>query len=480
MLFPLGDYAAKSPPLSAAGRVKQKSAPTPGRREPRPAEERRSLLFHGVADLFCLLSGDSPLMLFLDDLQYVDEASLEVLCRLLERADGRVLVYAAVQTEALEREKDPPLPLARLAPLLRQASRFQRVGLAVLTASQVGRMVTEILQRHTPAPEFMERLSEASRGIPLFVEETLKALINEGALRTVDGTWDLEAVEPTLAASLEEVIRGRLDALDQELHQMIAKAAVVGPHVDLELLAGVLGKDAGETQHLVDRGKKERVFEEMGVMSDEDEVHFLSQCFQQIVYDGLDPGDRRRTHRTVGEVTERLAGERAAEVLGPLAYHFERSDDPAKAELYRQRAQALAGELFSAAEVARELSLTVDAAESGPRLDVASWPLADRVLRGVAVAVKNMRVYPAGSRLVEEGVAAVGAALLDLLARVESLTLGVPVTAADLRRALERHVLQHMGHAVQFLGLVARAAADPDAERRRFHLGHRIHGDRPG
>ena len=205
---------------------------------------------------------------------------------------------------------------------------------------------------------------------------------------------------------------------------MIAKAAVVGPHVDLALLAGVLGKDPGETQHLVDKGRQERVFEELGAMSDEEEVRFLSQCFQQIVYDGLDPVDRRRTHRTVGEVTERLAGDQVQQVLGPLAYHFERSDDPVKGELYRQRAQELSGQLFSAAEIAREFSLKVGAGAGGPQLDAQTWPLADRVLRGVTVAVKNMRVYPASSKLVQDGVAAVCATLLELLTRIDTLALG--------------------------------------------------------
>ena len=399
-------------------------APPGGPRESPSQEERRSLLFHGVADLLCLLTADAPLVLFLDDLKFVDQASLEVLCRLLDRQDGRVIVYAAAQSEVLGQDKDPPLALVRLSGLLREAPNFHRLGLSVLTPEQVSRMVTEILQRHTASPDFFDRLFEASKGIPLFVEETLKALINEGALRAADGTWNLEAVEPALPASLEEAIRGRLEALDQELHQVIAKAAVVGPHVDLALLAGVLGKDPGETQHLVDRGKQERVFEELGAMSDEEEVRFLSQCFQQIVYDGLDPVDRRRTHRTVGEVTERLAGDQVQQVLGPLAYHFERSDDPVKGELYRQRAQELSGQLFSAEEIAREFSLKVGAGAGGPPLDAQTWPLADRVLRGVVMAVKNMRVYPASSKLVQDGVSAVGATLLELLTRIETLTLG--------------------------------------------------------
>lgn len=441
-------------------------APPGGPRESPSAEERRSLLFHGVADLVCLLSADAPLVLFLDDLQFVDEASLEVLCRLLDRQDGRVIVYAAAQSEALEREQDIPLPLVRLSGLLRQAPNFHRLGLSALPAEQVGRMVTEILQRHTPSPDFFDRLYEASKGIPLFVEETLKALINEGALQAADGIWNLQAVEPAMPASLEGAIRGRLEALDQELHQVIAKAAVVGLHVDLALLAGVLGKDPGETQHLVDKGRKERVFEELGAMSDEEEVRFLSQCFQQIVYDGLDPVDRRRTHRTVGEVTERLAGGQVEQVLGPLAYHFERSDDPVKGELYRQRAQELSGQLFSAAEIAREFSLKVGAGGGGPQLDAQTWPLADRVLRGVAVAVKNMRVYPASSKLVQDGVSAVGATLLDLLTRIDTLTLGE-----------EGKGLQINGQPVEHKGLLPaaqdllRVFADHDIRQCTFERG---------
>lgn len=426
-------------------------------REPLTPEERRSLLFHGVGDLLCLLSAESPLLLLLDDLQFVDEATLEALYRLLDREEGRVVVYAAVQTEALARAEGAPLPLARIAALLRQSAGFQQVGLGRMTPTQVGRMVTEILEEHTPSPPFFERLYDASRGIPLFVEEALKGLITKGALRRVDGLWDLDTVEPAeIPATLEEAIGRGLEALDEEIHTMIQKAAVVGPHVDLALLAGVLGKNPGETLELVDRGKRRRVFEEPGVLADEEEVRFLSQCFQQIVYSRLEQGDRRRTHRRVGEVAEQLAGDQLEQLLGPLAYHFERSDDPVRGELYGRRVQTLSSELFSAAEIASELSLKVGAGDGGPPLDAETWPLAERVLRALSVAVKNMRVYPAGSQLVTEGVTGVIQALSDVLKRVEALTFaeesqtlhinGAPVeargllpTAQDLLRIYAEH-----------------------------------------
>ncbi|MGH7262944.1 MAG: diguanylate cyclase, partial [Candidatus Rokuibacteriota bacterium] len=421
------------PPLAAAG-----EAP-----DPLSPEDRRSLLFHGMGDLLCLLSDKAPL-LFLDDLQFADEASLEVLYRLLDRDEGRLVVYAAAQSEALGQKEGTPLPLVRLFTLLQKSPNFLRLTLGSLSLESVSQMVTEILDRHTPSPAFVQRLYEASEGIPLFVEETLKGLITKGALGASDGVWSLDAVEPAaVPASLDAAVLGEWEALDREIHTMISKAAVVGPHVDVALLAGVLGKNQGETQQLVEQGKKRRIFEETGALGDDDEVRFLSQCFQQIVYSHLDHDNRRQTHRVVGEVTERLAGPQVDRVLGPLAYHFERSDNPAKGEFYRRRVQELSGQLFSAAEISRELSLKLEADETAPPLDERTWLLADRFVRALTAAVKNMRVYPAGSQLVAQGVAGVTATLLELLKQVETVTF-----------AEESQTLQINGEPVESTGLL--------------------------
>lgn len=447
------------PTLTELGTIIPELATADGPRESLTAEERRSLLFHGMGDLLCLLSERAPLILFLDDIHFVDDASLEVLYRLLDRDDGGVVVYGAGRSEALTQQEAPP-PLLRLFALLRQSPNFSNVSLATLAPQDVKQMLAAILERHTPSPAFLQHLFEASGGIPLFVEETLKGLIAKGILKAAEGTWDLDAVNlAEIPASLEAAVLGGLEALDQETHAMIWKAAVVGPHVDLTLLAGVLGKDPGETQQLVDRGKKQRVFEEPGPLSDEEEVRFLNQCFQQIVYTGLGQDDRRRTHRVVGEVAERLAGPQVEAVLGPLAYHFERSDDTAKAEFYSRRVQEVSTQLFSADEVERELSLKVGAQDSQFQLDEQTFPLAERFLRTLTVAVKNMRLYPEGSQLVAESVAAATTTLLDLLGQVEAVTFaeegqallanGQPLERKGLHQVVEEVLQVYTDHGIR-------------------------------
>lgn len=447
------------PTLTELGTIIPGLAIADGARESLTAEERRSLLFHGMGDLLCLLSEQAPLILFLDDIHFVDDASLEVLYRLLDRDDGGVVVYGAGRSDAIT-QQEAPSPRLRLFALLRQSPNFSNVSLATLAPQDVKQMLAAILERHTTSPAFLQHLCEASGGIPLFVEETLKGLIAKGVLKAAEGNWDLDAVNlAEIPASLEAAVLGGLEALDQETHAMIWKAAVVGPHVDLTLLAGVLGKDPGETQQLVDRGKKQRVFEEPGPLSDEDEIRFLSQCFQQIVYTGIGQDDRRHTHRVVGEVAERLAGPQVETVLGPLAYHFERSDDTAKAEFYSRRVQEVSTQLFSADEVERELSLKVGAQDSQFQLDERTFPLAERFLRNLTVVVKHMRLYPEGSQLVAESVAAATTTLLDLLGQVEAVTFaeesqallanGHPLERKGLHQVVEEVLQVYTDHGIR-------------------------------
>src|SRR3972149_106271 len=141
---------------------------------------------HEMKDPLPPRSGQAPLLLFLDDLQFVDEASLEVLYRLLDQEEGKVIVYAAAQSEALARQEGGPLPLARLFALLRQSQNFLRVGLGSLSLTSVTEMVTEILQRPTASPPLFregDRDSAAPPRVPRLLPAALRSQRRDPAVR---------------------------------------------------------------------------------------------------------------------------------------------------------------------------------------------------------------------------------------------------------------------------------------------------------
>ncbi len=453
LVAPVGARLA-GPRLEAVASVLPSLAPGKGAAEGVSAPEHRWQLFHGILDLLCLISEGHPLGLFIENIHWADEATLEVFLHLLSRDDGKVLVCATAVTDS-STEPAPGVKFRALPtflPFLQASPQFNRLPLSPLTLAQVGDLTSDILRHPIPA-RFQQQLFQVSRGVPLLVEETLKGLITRGALRQEEGAWNFEQVTPEdFPASGDEAIARRLENLEPETLEVVSEASIIGQEVDLLVLADVLGRDSGETLQLVDRGRHSGVFEAVDPVADAGEIRFSSARLRELVYDGVDAAHRRETHRKVAQVYERLAGPRADEAIGPIAYHFERSDDTGKSSFYRQKLEALRDWLFSAADVGEAGpggggtgagqggteagggtpgaggggeagTVRVRIPEASQPLQEAAWSVALGFTKALTLAVKNMRVFPEGSQLVREEVAGATTALGRLLEHLEAVTL---------------------------------------------------------
>jgi len=340
-------------------------------------------------------------------------------------------------------------------------------------------MASELLRHHIPA-RFHQQLFHISGGVPLVVEETLKGLITRGVLRQEEGAWNFDQVTPEdFPTSGDEAIAQRLENLDPETLEVIAEASVIGPDVDLAVLADVLGQDPGETLDLVERGRRSGVFDPGDPVVDPGDIRFSNGRLREIVHDGVDPAHRRQTHRKVAQVYEQMAGPEPGEALGPITYHFERSDDTGRAGFYREKLEAFRDWLFASEDVGEPGSgegaagkgaggvetgvetgagigtgggreagtVKVRIPEATEAFDESNLPVAVQFVKVFTLACKNMRVFPEGSQLVREEVAGAGTALLQLLERLEAVTL------AENRGALMANGKAMEGKAVGALAL---------------------------
>ncbi len=469
------------PKLAALSAALPFLAPSKGAADAVSPPERRRQLFHGMLDLLCLISEGSPLVVLLENLDWADEATLEVFLHLLSREDGRLIVCASATSDRRRDLEAGPKgrSLSAFLPYFEASARFSRVTLARLSPIQVGEMASDLLRHSIPA-RFHQQLYQISAGIPLVVEETLKGLITRGALRQDEGAWNFEQVTPgDFPVSGDEAIARRLDNLDPETLEVISEASVIGPDVDLSVLAEVLGQDPGETLDIVESGRRSGVFESTDPVADAGDIRFSNARLREIVHDGVDPAHRRETHRKAAEVYEQLAGPEPGGALGPITYHFERSDDTGKAGVYREKLQAFGDWLFSSVDVGepgrgegaagkgvgtgvgegREAgTVKVRIAEATEPFDEQGLPLAVQFIKTLTLACKNMRVFPEKSQLVREEVAAAAAALLQLLEGLDAVTL-----------AEDRGTLSANGKAVEGKALGALAQ-----DLLRFFKGHGI------
>ncbi len=261
----------------------------------------RYVLFETVAELLDAESAAWPVVFVLDDLQWADPLSLRLLRHLLQHErPGRLLMVGTVRSS-------PVTPNSALDAFLADLGRdglVDRVSLEGLAEEEVG----ELLERSGfgAAPARAAAIHRATRGNPFFVTELAE-----------QDDQDTNA----LPASVRDAITARLVHLDAGVTRVVSVAAVAGPSVTLDVLAGACGVDRAVVLDAID------VLLDAGVVTEEPGgavITFRHALVQQVVLDRLSRSRRLAIHLTLADAIEALGASRLEVAhhlvsAGPLA-----------------------------------------------------------------------------------------------------------------------------------------------------------------
>jgi predicted ATPase/class 3 adenylate cyclase len=316
----------------------------PGRELTEVAEvgARRSQLARVIQALLAQGSAEAPWVIVLEDVHWVDEASLAVIDKL---AEG--IAHLPVLLIALYRPQWEHDWVAR--------RHHHQIVLDQLTDDESQELLRELLETDTLPPGLAETILPTAGGNPLFLKEMVRSLIETGAIVRSNGTWRaterLESVQaPT---TIQATLQARMDRLGENERQVLRMAAVVG----LEFSHGVLAAMAGPSLGLaVDEGLDALLRQEFVVeraLWPEMRYAFQHALIRQAAYESLLTKRRRQYHRRAGRALETLyTGERREAQVERLAYHFYEGEAWVPALVYQLRAGEKALALF-ACETAR-------------------------------------------------------------------------------------------------------------------------------
>lgn len=306
-----------------------------------------------VARVLHALARQQPVLVLLDDLQWADAPSLDLLFYLGRRLQGhRILIVGTWRTG----EADPPSP-GGPHPLAAIANEFQRQwgDMRLDLAQSEGRRFVDAYIDRWPnrlGDGFRETLYRHTGGNALFTVELVRAMQERGdLLRDRQGRW---AEGPSLAWAqlpprVEGAISQRIGQLSAEQVKLLEAASVEGDEFHAEVLARALGLSTeavaatlsgplGRQAHIVMPGSLVRVGERQLAR-----YRFRHGMFQSHLYGGLDAVARARLHGAIGEAAEALFGQDGSRQAGQLARHFEEGGRLDKAAAYLLRAGQRAG-----------------------------------------------------------------------------------------------------------------------------------------
>ncbi len=426
---------------------------------------------------FRRLSRERPLVLLLDDLQWADEASRQVIGYLMRTAVADpLLIVGLARLEEAEEQTHP------LAAWLRQeaaARGFTSVRLRTLTDTEVGIEVARVFAASggvTLPAAVPATLHKLTGGNPYFLVETIRFLLEHGLLIRVPGsgwTWhDPEglfaggiaggrsagntAERLVLPASLAAAAGARLDRLSAEVREVVETAAVIGEEFRLRTLAAVDGRDEAALEPLLAAAVRAGVISESGLSAGED-ARFAHTLLRRACYAAVPSRRRRRLHEQVARGLERIYRDGLDRVAPAIAAHLAAAAQPGEALLWflrASRAAAARGQWREALEsIERARAVENEAAKAGVEVDGAILP-ALRFAEGEALL--------AAGRLRESAAALTDAARLALAGG----PAGGPQSAEQ--RSLEALAMLRLARARASMAEYAEARAAAESAHERF------------
>ena len=262
------------------------------------AEELRRRQLAALTNWVIASARTQPLVLAFEDLHWADPTTLDVLRGIAERG-ARAPLFIVATTRP---EFRPPWGMR---------SHHGTLSLAPLDRQQVRDMVAELSARHALARDVVEDVAARTGGVPLFVEEVTRLLLERG-----EQGGGIQAIPPTLQQSL----MARLDRLGPA-REVAQVGSVIGRGFSYGLLRDVAGMENAALQHALERLAEADILLVQGLPPESD-YRFKHALIQDAAYENLLKSRRQILHRRVAEILrDRFAATAAAEPEA-LAYHF--------------------------------------------------------------------------------------------------------------------------------------------------------------
>lgn len=284
--------------------------------EPAEAQHRFNRVFEQFITVFT--RPEHPLVIFLDDIQWADGASLQLMEQLMSAIAGHYLLVIGAYRDN-EVEAGHPLRLV-LEVLTHTATPIRTLTLAPLGVPAIARLVAETL--YCP-PEQAERLAELvatkTNGNPFFVKEFLNSLHTDGLI-TFDYTygewqWDLERIRiESATTNVIDLLATRVQRLTSPTRTLLQLAACMGNEFDLMTLSLAANQPPETIAHDLTSAVDQELIVPLGenyqiIALDtfrlEDgltiEYRFTHDRIQQAVYDSIPPAERPALHWQIGQ-----------------------------------------------------------------------------------------------------------------------------------------------------------------------------------
>ena len=278
--------------------------------EPR---QRQRETMGAIKGLFVRESQVRPLCLVFEDLHWVDFETLALLDDLIKGLEAAsVLVVVNFRPEF---QHD-----------WAKEAHYVQLRLDPLPPANAEELLSLLLGEHASLTQVKRLLVEQTQGNPFFLEESVRTLVEHGALVGERGAYQASRAVETIEVpgTVQAVLAARIDRLAPEDKRLLQSASVIGENIPLRLLQAVVDMPESELHERLDRLRAGELLHDVCLFP-EPEYVFRHGLTRQVAYDSLLRERRRALHARIADAIERLHADPQPELL---AHHFTQAELP--------------------------------------------------------------------------------------------------------------------------------------------------------
>jgi len=275
---------------------------------------------YAVRKCFEHLARERPLIVVLDDIHWAEPLFLDLVEQLADwTRDAELLIVCVARPELLELR--PGWGGGKL--------NATSILLEPLAENDAGALLDNLILDADLPPTARDRILAAAEGNPLFVEEMIGMLVDDGLLRLTDGTWRAvsDLADLTVPPTIQLLLAARLDRLEAEERAVIERGAVEGKvfHAGAVTSLSPEGVRAQVRPRLLALARKELIRPDRAEFAGQDAFRFRHLLIRDAAYQAMPKEQRAELHEGFARWLTEAAGERVAEYQEILGYHLEQA-----------------------------------------------------------------------------------------------------------------------------------------------------------
>jgi len=322
-------------------------------------KQKRHHIFEALKWLFITMSKKKPLIILMDDLQWMDKISEEFLSYFIDSIPKSpillVLLYRPEYTHPWENR-----------------SHYSKIELGQLSRKSVVELTSAVLENVAVVSELEQLILMKCGGNPLFIEEFIHTLRENHYIKIKNKHFVLIRRPDTIKVpdTIHGIVAARIDKLDDILKQIIQAASVIGPDFKYRILQKITDMGEGLKSYLERLQSLEYIYEK-GIFP-ELEYTFRHSLIQEVAYNSILLRRRMELHGRIGLVAELIYDDKLDEFYEILAYHFLLGKAYPKAYKYLKLSGKKAGNNFSHLQAFSFFEKTLEISDKLPQEDKGS------------------------------------------------------------------------------------------------------------